>query len=74
MLNGEPGQGFFFYSYISAVKWVNILFVSLNNMQDHRYSRPKSDKDTAGTQLNTDSQQDNSYQTLSLFLLEKGNL
>ena len=42
-------------------------------MQDHRYSQPQSDKDT-DNQLHTASQQDNSNQTLSLFLLGKGNL
>ena len=42
-------------------------------MQDHRYSRPQSDKDT-GTQLHTALQQDNSNQTVSLFPLGKGNL
>ena len=66
------GMVFFSYSYISAVKWVNILFVSLNNVQDHRYSRPQSDKDTS-TQPHTASQQDNSYQTVSLFHSGKGN-
>ena len=66
MLNCKPEHGFFFsYSYISALKWVNILFFSLKNMQDHRYSQPQSDKDTS-TQLHTASQQDNSNQTLSL--------